>query len=236
MAALVDDQRDAAAERAQLAKRVALAGRERLLDQLHSELDQHRQQPARLLEAPALVGVDAQRQIADGADGVQPLEVALAAELDLEPPVARLGCAPRAVGRAVDRVDADRVRRLGRAVRQPQQAPGRLAHELADEVVERALDRAAADHRAGALAQARLDGLERERIVAEGVARGVDVGTRRVDRLAVAIVGRALAAADVIAVPDLGPHDLLGVGRAARDRERLLERERADATRDLHGA
>ena len=135
VAALVDDQRDAAAERAQLTKAVALACRERLLDQLHSELDQHGQEPARLLEAPALVGVDAQRQVADGADGVQPLEVALAAELDLEPAVPRLGCAARAVRRAVDRVDADRVRRLGRAVREPEQAPGRLTHELAGEVV-----------------------------------------------------------------------------------------------------
>ena len=39
----------------------------------------------------------------------------------------------------------------------------------------------------------------------------------RLDRLAVAVVGRALAATDVAAVRDLGPHDLLGC-RSSRAR------------------
>ena len=191
VAALVDDQRDAAADRAQLAERVALAGRERLLDQLDAEPDQRRQQLARLRERPSPRW---RRRAAAGRRRArmasQPLEVALAAELDLEPPVARLGGAARAVRRALDGVDADRVRRLGRAVGEAEQAPGRLADQLADQVVEGALDRAAADDRAAARAQARLDRLERERVVAERVAGAVDERaaprrrTRRSDRRA----------------------------------------------------
>ena len=170
MAALVDDQRDAAAHGAQLAERVALAGRERLLDQLDSEPDQGRQQLARLARSqPSLASTRSGRsQTARIASSRS--RSCLAAELDLEPPVAGLGRAARAVGRALDGVDADRVRRLGRAIGEAEQAPGRLPDELADEVVQRALDRAAADDRAAARAQPRLDRLEREGIVAERLA------------------------------------------------------------------
>ena len=236
MAALVDDERDAAPERAQLAEGVVIAGRERLLDQLDAELDEQRQEPARLLEVPALVRIDAQRQVADRADRVQALEIAVGTELDLEAAEAGLGGAARAIRRAVDRVDPDRVGRLGRAAVQTEQLPGRPADELADEIVQRAFHGAAADDGAAPCAQTRLDGLERERVVAQRGARAVDEGPGRLDRLAVAIVGRALAAADVAAVADLRPDDALGVGRPARDRERLRERERADAAGDLHGA
>src|SRR6185437_11984762 len=108
--------------------------------------------------------------------------------------------------------------------------------ELADEIVQRAFDRAAADDGASARPQPVLDRLEREGIVAQGVARTLDELAGGRDGLAVAIVGGALAATDEAVVRDLGPHDLLGVGRAARDRERLRQREHPDATGDLHGA
>ena len=67
----------------------------------------------------------------------------------------------------------------------------------------------------------------------------LDVGLRMYQRdreSAGTIVGCALAAADVAVVPDLGPDHLRGDGGAACDRERLRQRERADAAGDLHGA
>ena len=85
-------------------------------------------------------------------------------------------------------------------------------------------------------AQPRLDRLEREGILAERAAGAVDERPGSADGLAVAVVRGALAATNVAVMRDLGPHDLFRVGRPARDRECLSERERSHAAGDLHGA
>ena len=123
----------------ELAEAVELAGRERLLDQLDAERDELRAAAAcaRSRSQPSLASTRSGRS-QTRAMASQALEVARAADLDLEPPVAGLDGPPRAVGRAVDRVDADRVRRLRRASGEPEQTPRRLTAELADEIVQRA--------------------------------------------------------------------------------------------------
>ena len=120
------------------------SGRERLLDQLDAELEL----AAAARAPPRGPSPRWRRRAAAGRVTLgsprSRSQVVRAAELDLEPPVARLGRAPRAVGRALDRVDADRVRRLGGRPREPEDPPRRLTAELADQIVQRSVDRARA--------------------------------------------------------------------------------------------
>ena len=71
-----DRQRRALLEPAQL---VEPPGRERLLDELHAEAHELRQQRDRVLGRPAGVRVDADRAAVDRADGLERLEVGRAA-------------------------------------------------------------------------------------------------------------------------------------------------------------
>ena len=98
-----------------------------------------------------------------------------------------------------------------------------------------AVDRALGRHLAGDGADAAEDGLDRERVVAEQRRHPLEERKRACDRLAVVLVGSALAVSDQVAVPDRHLHDLrVGVG-AARDHERLwvLELEDARVTRSI---
>ena len=127
VASLVDDDRDAAADPAEAGERVEVLGRERLLDELDVEPLEQRQELARGLERPALVGVDPEGQVARAADRLEPRDVARPAELDLEPAVARGDGLVDALLGPLDAVDPDREARLGRPLAQAEELPGRLA-------------------------------------------------------------------------------------------------------------
>ena len=172
MAVLVDVDRD---RRALLQRPAALVARpERLLAVVDAELRELRQRLERLLERPPLVHVDLQRQLGRAADGAHALDVeaVAAAELELEPAKAAgrlLGAAGHVVG--VAEPDRPRGRRPRRG--QPEQPVHRDAEQLAREVVERAVERRS--RRDLARGRARLDLLERERVVAEQLRVLLDV-------------------------------------------------------------
>ena len=145
--------------------------------------------------------------------------------------------AAHAVARALDGVDADRERGVRRSRREPEQPPQRHAEPLADPVVKRAVERGLATGQAVDVLEPLLDVLERERVVADerrsGGAQEVDDG---VDGLAAVVDGRRLAAPDDALVLELDLNDRLIRARAARDAERLGERQRAlVATRSSTG-
>ena len=74
--------------------------------------------------------------------------------------------------------------------------------------MERGVDPGLRGHLAGKLGQPRADLLERERVVAEHVARVLEERDRGGDALAVVILRRRLADAGLPACRDLEPDDL----------------------------
>ena len=72
--------------------------------------------------------------------------------------------------------------------REAEEPPDRQAGELAAQVVERRVERGLRGHLARTLGEARRDLLERERIVAEQLARLVEERRRGRDRLAVVLL------------------------------------------------
>ena len=164
---------------------------------------------------------------ANGADALD-VEAVAAAELQLQPLEARrclLGAARHVVG--IAEPDGPRRRRPG--ARQTEELPGREAEELPLEVVERPVERGARGVLAGR--QPGLDLLERERVVAEERARGLEIGERRRPRLVVPLDRRALAEARDLSVPQLDLDDIVLVARLARDHERLGQLQRDDLGR-----
>ena len=138
----------------------------------------------RLVEAPRLVDVDLQRQVArDAAHRADALDVetVAAAELQLEAPepIERLlGAAGHVVGIA----EPDRPARRRPGATEPEQPPDGLAEELALQVVQRGVDRRARGELARGQALHHL--LERERVVAQQLRVLLDVRLRRLGRLA----------------------------------------------------
>ena len=233
VAVLVDVDRDGRALLELGTARIARG--QRLLAVLDAELGQRRQRLEGLLQAPRLVDVDLERQVAgDPADRSDALDVepVAAAELELEAPEAverRLCTARHVVGIAEPHRPARR--RPGPA--QPEQPPDGLAEQLALQVVERGVDRRAGGELAGRQPFQHL--LERERIVPQQVGVLLEIRQRRLGGLAVAVDRLRLAEAGHARVPQLDDHDVLAVARAARDDERLREVERDDPRRDVHG-
>ena len=177
-----------------------------------------------VLDRPALVRVDDQPRVRGAlAHGGQALEVgraaALAAELDLQQRPAR-GAARRLAHR-LGRIDRERVGRRHRpGLGQAREPPRARAALLRLEVPQRAVDgvarRSRGQHR-----------LQRGAVqpVAERTGETPHLALHRVERLAVAGVGQALAAAPgAVAAQRHAQH--LGRGaRAARDAERAGDRE-----------
>ena len=207
---------------------------ERLLDELDAEAHEIRRDRAGDLNVPTLVAVDADRTGKAGADRLETLEIGGAADLHLEDAVVL--CATHLVGRAFDRVDANREggRRAGRL--EPEHAPRRLAEALADPIVQRAVDgHARAAHQSLGM-QAAHDRLERERIVTQqGGSQAGDLVEHGLGRLAVIIDRGALADADQTVVLQLDDQDWLVRRDAAGDLERLVQGQVLDAGADLHG-
>ena len=84
--------------------------------------------------------------------------------------------------------------------------------------------------------QARLDLVERERIVAEHLGVLVQIRQSRLRALVVARDRRRLTEARMPLVPQLDLDDLGLVLGAARDHERLRQAQRRDASLELHAA
>ena len=212
-----------------------VAGGQRLLAVLDAELGELRQRLERLVEAPRLVHVDLQRQVArDAAHGAHALDVepVAAAELELEAPEALerlLGAARHVVGIA----EPDRPARRRAGAAQAEEPPDRLAEQLPLQVVERGVDGRAGRELAGGQPLHHL--LERERVVAQQLRVLLDVRLRRPDGLAVVVERLRLAEAGDAGVPELDDEHVLAVARAAGDDERLRELERDDPRGDLHG-
>jgi hypothetical protein len=136
------------------------------------------------------------------------------------------------VGHVVGIAEPDRPGRGRPWAAQAEQPPDRQASELSLEVVERRVD--AGPRRELFARQARLDLLERPRVVAQGVGVRLEVGERRLGRLPVTVDRRRLAEAGDAVVLDLDEDDLGGVLRAAGYDERLGQLERRDPGRELH--
>ena len=212
-----------------------VAGGQRLLAVLDAELGERRERLERFLEAPGLVDVDLQRQVAgDAAHGTDALDVepVAAAELELEAAEAverLLGAAGHVVGIA----EPDRPARRRAGAAQPEQPPDGLAEQLALQVVERGVEGGSRGELARG--QPRHHLLERERVVPEQLGVLLDVRPRRLGRLVVAVERLRLAEARHARVPQLDDDDVLRVARAARDDERLRQLERRDPRGDVHG-
>src|SRR5581483_4588198 len=223
VAVLVDEDRE---RRALLQLGAAgIAGRQRLLAVLDTELGELRQELERLREAPGLVHVHLERQVAgDAADGTDALDVEAvpAAELELEAAEAgeRL---LRAARHVVGVPEPDRPARRRAGAPQAEEPPDRLAEQLPLQVVESRVDRRA--RRELACGEPRHDLLERERIVPDRGRVLLDLGKRR---------SRRLAEAGDTRMAQLDDQRLRRVGRSAGDDERLRELELDDPGGDLH--
>ena len=211
-----------------------VARRQGLLAVLDAELDQGWERVEGFLEAPGLVDVDLERQLAgDGANGADALDVepVAAAELELEAPEAierLLGAAGHVVGVA----EPHRPARRRAGAPQPEQPPDGLAEQLPLQIVQRSVEGGAGRELAGGEPPHHL--LERERVVAQQLGVLLDVRPRRPDGLAVVGVGLRLAEAGDAGVAQLDDDDVLGVAGAARDDERLGQLERDDPRGDVH--
>src|SRR5581483_97549 len=232
VAVLVDEDRE---RRALLQLGAAgIAGRQRLLAVLDTELGELRQELERLREAPGLVHVHLERQVAgDAADGTDALDVEAvpAAELELEAAEAgeRL---LRAARHVVGVPEPDRPARRRAGAPQAEEPPDRLAEQLPLQVVESRVDRRA--RRELACGEPRHDLLERERIVPDRGRVLLDLGKRRSRGLAVPLDRRRLAEAGDARMAQLDDQRLRRVGRSAGDDERLRELELDDPGGDLH--
>ena len=123
---------------------------------------------------PVLVDVDLQRQVGDGADRADPLDVepVAPAELQLQPAEARVDAARRGAPCRRGRRARPSTTSAGPPRCEPEQLPDRLADELPAEIVERRVERRPSPRGSpGSSARRRPDGLERERIVAEELRR-----------------------------------------------------------------
>ena len=213
-----------------------VAGRQRLLAVLDSELCELRQRVERLVERPVLVDVDLQRQRGSLADGAHALDVEAVprAELQLQ--------APEAASRPLRR--AAPCRRGRRARSSTRSAAPHAAARAADRGERPPASRRGrgAPHRGQPAPRTRRGGsragdlVERPGIVADACGRFLEPRETRVDRLLVAIDRSRLAVARQPSLPDLDLDDVGRVLRLARDPERLGEHERLPARRKLHAA
>ena len=253
--ALVGDQRQRrpGLERPQV---VEAARRERLLDELHAEALQLREQVHGLVGRPAGVGVDADRPVEHGPHRADRREVRRSADLDLERrevrrPARALGDdrrlvdAQREVGRRDDAVDAEQRRAPGRPSRLPTRSWSAMsiAHLAAPLWPMAAAIRSAASSRAASAsarspAQPVRDGLDRLEQDREDHGRH---GARRlaVERVRVALAEADRAAGAVGVVAELDEHRRRGAAlavRRARDHERVAQRqdERRERWREGH--
>ena len=156
-----------------------IAGAQGLLDVVDVHARELLNVLERLLEAPVLVDVDLQRQVRDGADRANPLDVEAvgAAELELEPVEAaadRFGAAGHVVG--VSEPDRPGRRRPGAfEAEQPPPEPEKLSAQ----VVRGRVDGCLGGLLARALGKPPSDRFERERVVADEVAGLVEERGRR---------------------------------------------------------
>ncbi len=184
---------------------VEVGGRQRLLDQLGAQIGDRRESRCRALAAPALVGVVAERRLRQLAgERLGERQITVEAELDLER--GERGGGARLREHLLRRADGDRVRGAHRRPLQAEHAPDRLAGLLAGEVPGggaqagpqgRPRRRRRALTRGQTVAQSLHCGrpLQVGDLRGQGDERGHALGTR----LAVAAVGRGLAATHVLA-------------------------------------
>ena len=188
--------------------------RERLLDELDPEADEVRDEARPGVGLPSRVRVDPQRAVVHTADGLERLEVVGTADLDLQGREAARASGP--LRDDLRLVDPDREVRRRDLCREAEQAMDGQPDTLAEQVVERDVERAlggavVGDHvvrRGRRTAEgrrcARAVGLEVVGIDSREEQRQHD--RDRVDGLAVVRVGVALAVADEVrpvGVPEL---------------------------------
>ncbi len=219
--------------------------RERLLDELHPELRQLRQQRERVVTCPAGVRVDPDRPVVHVADRPERREVGRATALDLEG--REVGGAPRPL--RDDRWLVETEREVGRreVSRETAQRVDLNASGPADEVVERDIDRTA---RGAVPADGRrhrprggVDRCDIEVRLADRLQQQWHDRRHRLGRLAVEAIGVALPQPDDVRQPivaqldDDGGDPRAGPVVGARDPEWVPKRERQDLVPDAqtHG-
>ncbi len=209
-------------------QRIVAIGGQRLLDQRNAGLCAGGEIAGEIVRRPAFVGVDDQLGPWCGIAHRKNSRaiVRSAAELDLEQRT--IGGLGGGLRHRIRRCERDRI---GGGERLRHGKPYELVHRplgaLGGQVPERAVDRVA--RRAG-----RHRGLQALAIESLGDRAGelLDCGRDALDRLAVARIGHAFAAAPMHAVGELGDHDHgFGLGAAA-DREGACDRPAFDTDRE----
>src|SRR6266480_8053619 len=194
-----------------------------------------RQRLERLVDRPVLVHVDLQRQVGDGPDGADTVEVEAVApaELQLQPAEAWRG-ALRTARHVVRIAEPDRPAGRRPLAAEAQQPPDWQLGQLAAEIMERMVEGRARGLRMRSARQGGENLVERERVAAKSAPAAVQELDRTGAVLVVALDRRPLAVAGLPGLGDLDDDRLALVRGVARDHERLGELVSGDACLEFH--